>query len=80
MGHLLLSSLVFSLSLHCISIFNFLNKVRQKKKKEFNDINLVIHSLRSVDESLEKQAVDSESGGVARENSRVELEVFHTHL
>lgn len=40
----------------------------------------MIHSLRSVDESLEKQAVDSESGGVARENSRVELEVFHTHL
>lgn len=29
-----------------------------------------------MDESLEKQAVDSESGGVERENSRVELEVF----
>lgn len=33
-------------------------------------------TLHSVDESLEKQAVDSESGGVERENSRVELEVF----
>lgn len=33
-------------------------------------------TLHSVDESLETQAVDSESGGVEWENSRVELEVF----
>lgn len=32
-------------------------------------------TLHSVDESLERQAVDSESGGVEWENSRVELEV-----
>lgn len=30
----------------------------------------------SEDESLEKQVVDSESGGVERENRRVDLEVF----
>lgn len=30
----------------------------------------------SVDESLEKQAVDSESGGVERENRGVDLDVF----